>query len=190
MLRTCKYCGLIAVVEADLEKFAISKPSKYGRENCCKVCSNKEQREKYNQAEYIRQYRIKNRDILLPKQQVQGSLYRKNNRAKYNAIEAKRRAAKLNSISTVSIKEQKCIEVLYKTARILSKLSMNTYHVDHITPLSVGGGHVLGNLQIVPAKFNLKKGNRNNDKYIPINSKFIRKFCLQAKEKIIKNRLR
>ena len=60
----------------------------------------------------------------------------------------------------------------------MSKLSTNTYHVDHIIPLSNGGGHILTNLQVVTSIFNLKKGNRNNDKYISNNAKLIRKFIM------------
>jgi hypothetical protein len=31
-------------------------------------------------------------------------------------------------------------------------------HVDHVTPLAKGGLHVAGNLQILPAGLNMRKG--------------------------------
>jgi len=39
-LRVCKYCGLIAYSELDLQQFRKNKESVYGRENLCKPCYN------------------------------------------------------------------------------------------------------------------------------------------------------
>ena len=40
------------------------------------------------------------------------------------------------------------------------------WHVDHIIPLQgklVSGLHTVENLQVIPAKINMRKGNRYND---------------------------
>ena len=36
------------------------------------------------------------------------------------------------------------------------------FHVDHIKPLSKGGTNALSNLQVLPAKVNMQKGNKIN----------------------------
>ena len=177
-LRKCASCGLEANTNEDLQLFSVSNASKHGRQNKCKICSNLEQREKYNQAEYMRMYRAKNADKLKPKQYIQGKTWKANNRGKCNAVEAKRRSIKKScKIVNCEIDTRK-ISNMYRIASIMSKLSTNTYHVDHIIPLSKGGGHILTNLQVVTSIFNLKKGNRNNDKYISNNAKLIRKFIM------------
>ena len=40
ILRKCKYCGLIATTEIELEMFKKNRESKYGREQVCKYCHN------------------------------------------------------------------------------------------------------------------------------------------------------
>ena len=177
-LRTCRTCGVVATTEEDLLLFSVSKLSKFGRENKCKTCSNTEQRTKYNQAEYTRLYREKNKDTLKPKQQAQGRSWSAANRHKRNASENKRRSIKNKCTVYNSEKENRKVQVIYRVATVLSKISVHKYHVDHIEPLSKGGSHIASNLQIVTSTFNLKKGNRSNDKYISINVKHIRKFCL------------
>lgn len=72
----------------------------------------------------------------------------------------KRRAAKLNSLvfyeNNVAL-----IKMIYTCAKIKELLTGIKYHVDHIIPLQgkdVSGLHVPWNLQIIPAKDNIKKG--------------------------------
>ena len=178
VLRICKVCGVKAITEADLNLFCYNKLSKFGRENKCKVCSNTEQRTVYNQAEYTRIYREKNKTTLKPKQQLQGRLWKAANRSKCNAVENRRRSIKKKCMVANSDVENRKIELLYRVASILSKICKLPYHIDHVIPLSKGGTHTLDNLQIVTSAFNLKKGNRNNDKYISNNAKYVRKFCV------------
>jgi len=54
------------------------------------------------------------------------------------------------------------IEAIYNYCSSLRRIGLN-YHVDHIVPLrgkTVSGLHVPWNLQVMPAKDNLAKGNR------------------------------
>ena len=160
ILRQCKYCGLPAHTHEDLTLFVKSKPSKYGRSNICKKCKCDLQRNKYDQKEYIRKYRIKNRDTLKCKIQQWDKNWREANRDKRSHNEAKRRESKYRSLSVMTEKDKKSIQILYKVARIMSKLGSRKYHIDHIIPLSKGGTHTLDNLQLIDSVFNISKGNK------------------------------
>ncbi len=84
----------------------------------------------------------------------------RNNRAYYNAKTAKRWAAKLQR--TAPWADLQAIEDKYATARYMTELTGEPYHVDHIVPLQgslVSGLHVHNNLRVIPAKDNLSKGN-------------------------------
>lgn len=80
--------------------------------------------------------------------------YLEDNRASFNANNAKRRAAKRQATPAWAC--QDAIKALYEQCPI-------GYHVDHIYPLTsdwVCGLHVLENLQVIPEQENLSKGNR------------------------------
>jgi len=83
---------------------------------------------------------------------------------KKNADTAKRRAAKLQRTPLwLTQKHHIQIEQFYQEAVEISKMVGEFYHVDHIVPLqgkTVSGLHVPWNLQIIPAKENISKGNR------------------------------
>lgn len=81
-------------------------------------------------------------------------IYRDNNRGRYRALWAKRRAAKLNATPAWSEFEE--IKQFYANCP-------EGYHVDHIVPLqgkNVCGLHVLANLQYLLASENISKGNK------------------------------
>ena len=82
-----------------------------------------------------------------------------------NADTAKRRAAKLQRTPLwLTQTHHKQIDRFYREAAEVSKLVGEFYHVDHIVPLqgkTVSGLHVPWNLQILPAKENLSKGNNH-----------------------------
>lgn len=82
-----------------------------------------------------------------------------------NAWTAKRRAAKLQRTPLwLTQAHHKQIEQFYWEAAEVSKVVGEFYHVDHIVPLqgkTVSGLHVPWNLQILPAKENLSKGNNH-----------------------------
>lgn len=90
--------------------------------------------------------------------------YRKENRDKENARNAKRRAAKIqrtpNWLTKAQIQE---IEDFYVIAKMFQMYTGEMYHVDHIVPLrgkKISGLHVPWNLQVLQAKENIKKHNK------------------------------
>ncbi len=90
--------------------------------------------------------------------------WRGKNKHKANAIEAKRRAAKLNATpSWLTNEDLRKIDDLFEEATRLSEETGVKYHVDHIVPLqgeTVGGLHVPWNLRVIPAFDNLSKHNK------------------------------
>ena len=49
------------------------------------------------------------------------------------------------------------LQNIYKLCDLMSKVTGEQHHVDHMWPLSDGGPHWSGNLQVIPAKENLVK---------------------------------
>ena len=90
--------------------------------------------------------------------------WRDKNKGKQVAILQKRRAAKRNRTPVwLSDSQIKAIQTEYELAAWCTKVTGIIYHVDHIVPLrgkTVSGLHVPWNLQVIPAKDNLAKGNK------------------------------
>ncbi len=87
--------------------------------------------------------------------------WRKNNLHAARALDAKRRASKINAIAAWGNKDK--IKWFYKEALRLSKETGVKHHVDHIYPLQskyMCGLHVENNLQILTEKENIAKSNR------------------------------
>lgn len=118
-----------------------------------------------------KEYRQKNLEIFKDKDREKYKLNREENlkvRAEYqkrypdrcNAVQAKRRATKLNA--TPNWANPKAIQLIYKQAKDLEKQTGLKYHVDHVVPLvsdKVCGLHCEANLQILTAQENLSKSN-------------------------------
>ena len=110
--------------------------------------------------ENSKKYRLENRDkVVLAKKQ-----YAQNNKGKINAAVAKRDAAKLQRTPAWLTEDDFwMIQEAYALAALRTKLFGFPWHVDHILPLQgkvVSGLHVPINLQVIPGKDNVRKGNR------------------------------
>ena len=90
--------------------------------------------------------------------------WKKNNPGRTSAIVAKRRADRAQRTPAWLTGEQlTAMDKLYKQAAWLTKITGVKWHVDHIVPLkgkNVSGLHIPDNLQVIPARENLKKGNK------------------------------
>lgn len=128
--------------------------------------SNREKTNAYKKA-----WAIKNRESVLQGQKA----YKENNKdkiveyylsnkASYIMRSRKREIAKINRTPKwLSEKEYSYIKTLYELSNRLSKCLGILHHVDHIIPLQgelVSGLHTPTNLQVIPSKLNLSKGNK------------------------------
>ena len=96
----------------------------------------------------------------------------KENPDKYKLITAKgnskRRAAEKNNTPDLTHNQKLIIETIYLQRLRLEKRFGIPFHVDHVIPISKGGLHIPSNLQILPAKLNLKKNSKNSLRWVEI----------------------
>tara|TARA_R110002167_G_C12252403_1_gene612116 strand:+ start:54 stop:530 length:477 start_codon:yes stop_codon:yes gene_type:complete len=92
--------------------------------------------------------------------------YNEANRDKRSANQAKRKALKIKQIPTQvrdCLIEKKRLYHTYKLCALFTQITGVQHHVDHMWPISDGGPHWSGNLQIITATENMSK----NDKVDP-----------------------
>jgi hypothetical protein len=91
-------------------------------------------------------------------------LWSKTNRGLANSLSKKYKLKKLNATpSWLNESQLLLIKCKYQVAAMLNVHGVEPWHVDHIIPIrgkDVCGLHVPWNLQVIPAKDNLSKGNR------------------------------
>lgn len=159
--KVCTKCSL----EKPLDAFHKDKYKKDGYRTDCKECflayrrRNKEAINAKNR-EYMKEYYHKNKEECLAKTRE----WKKNNRGRCSAIDAKRRAAKLNA--TPAWADQEKIDYVYYCRDVVNKVYGGDCQVDHIEPLQgehVCGLHVHNNLQLLSAKANQSKGARRTE---------------------------
>jgi len=159
--------------EKPLTSFYKKKTSRDGLARICKVCWAAERKKRY----------IKNKD----RDQIKNKEWKEKNIGKFkewhkqNYIEKKaiynkqstewmknhpefsRYARSLKRMATPKFADLNKIKEIYKQATELQKTTGKKFHVDHIVPIKgkiVCGLHVEWNLQILPARENIVKGNK------------------------------
>lgn len=87
--------------------------------------------------------------------------YAKDNRHKYNQRDAARNAREIQA--TPQWANKFIMDEIYHLAQLRSRLCRGKWHVDHIVPIVskiVCGLHCEQNMQVIPARVNIVKGNR------------------------------
>lgn len=109
--------------------------------------------------------------------------WQRNNKDKHNAVAAAYRARKRAAYDPDVDKE--AVDMIYKYATYLSKITGVMHAVDHIIPMGPAGGkHHEDNLQILTMAQNSVKGNKLNTNIVGPRIEEVRKFYYE------KNRLR
>jgi len=163
----------------------------YKKVNKEKIKAYREANRKKNN-EYGKAYREANRKKILAQKKIYyevnkeevaylNKVWRQNNKDKVSASTAKRKALKLEQIPIYlrdCPKEKRRIDQVYKLRELFTKITGVQHHVDHMWPLSNGGPHWSGNLQIITAKENLSK----NDKVDPNIKATIQEMLIEEEE--------
>jgi len=181
--KTCRKC----TKDLPLYEFNLNKDSKDGLRNSCRSCDRLyRQGKKHQISEKRKEYRRKNKEYIkkyneeyynLNKEKIKAykkqwreankesrDAYDKNYR-KYNSEKTLSRARLYQANKTDSVPdflreshlEKKRLLQVYKLRSLITQATGIEHHVDHIWPLSKGGPHWSGNLQIITAKDNLSK---------------------------------
>jgi hypothetical protein len=165
MKKFCKKCGQLK----EFKEFYKHIGGKHGLRSECKICKNKDIRNRYianpqKKLDSNKQWRNAHPEKSKLNSQIHCKEWRLKNPGKNNAKSAKYRARRLQATPKWLTKEQlKEMERCYIDANELSWLSEGGLSVDHIIPLqgkNVSGLHVPWNLQILPGSLNCSKGNK------------------------------
>ena len=134
----------------DSENFHISSGSSRGYQDSCKDCKSK----------IAKRYYKKNKERINAIKKV----HYEANKDVYQAYARNRQAYKEERKPNWDLElTDFVIKEAYALKRIRTKETGIDFHVDHIVPLKgkrVSGLHVWNNIQVIPAKLNLEKGNR------------------------------
>ena len=167
-MKICTKCGFTGGFEYFYKQ---KMNSKDGYQSHCKKCDNARVKKwELNNPEKAKQHSkkadankyLKNKTVITER----NKLWKKANPAKMLAIDAKRRASRMQRTPKwLSEFDLLSIECKYSVCAMLNKYGYQKHHVDHIIPLqgkTVSGLHVPKNLQVIPEAVNLAKGNLFN----------------------------
>ena len=156
--KKCKKCSVVKPIE----EFHKHKMMRDGHLNICKACKlpyiskwQKENRGK--KLATCARWRDKHRE----QHNAIGNRWRKENPGASNAIVQARRARLLRATPKWSNKF--FVDEIYRLGALRTKVTGIEWEVDHIIPLRnplVCGLHWEGNMQVIPAEHNNRKGNR------------------------------
>jgi hypothetical protein len=178
--KQCSCCGQVKPVS----EFHKDKQKIDGLTSKCKMCRKQDARTFYerkdnkhkiiahstqwkkNNPDKDKQHRSKHRIKYKERYQKYEKTRAQNNPGYFAAKTKKRYSAKLKRTPPwLSIEDFKQIEKEYLLAAWCSEVMKEKYHVDHIVPLqgkTVSGLHVPWNLQVIPARDNIRKGNKHD----------------------------
>ena len=120
------------------------------------IANNKEKVQAYKKT-----YALKKAEA----ERVRKAQWKKDNPEKVAADNAMRRLQRKHIESIMSKEEKDNWIELIKIRNDATKLFGYAWNIDHIIPLSLGGTNAIDNLQVVPAKWNLSKGNRRIESF-------------------------
>ena len=146
--------------ESRAQRFLVN-PTLREKRNTSSYAYNKRNPEK--RAALAREYLRKGKEdpLFVERLQAKQRKYKETHPEIISALHSKRRASKL--LAMPKFANEDTIKGLYKLAKEMTTTSGVAHHVDHIVPLRsklVCGLHWEGNLQIITAEENLRKGNR------------------------------
>ena len=164
-----KYCWSCKQTK-NTSLFGPNKNKKDGLSTECRECKRnldrlyaKLNREKAKQN--AKEWYNNNKEYALERMKQYNQQWRIENKDKNCSKSNKYRAAKLKATPSWVDEEHKwLIDEVYHLAQVRSKVTGISWHVDHIVPLKgkdVCGLHVIENLQVIPSKQNLQKGNKH-----------------------------
>lgn len=186
----CRTC----LLDKPLEDFNIALENRSGRNTQCRECqraynrahyrANKRRRSKQTRdyyhkdpgkwQSYAKDYRAKN----LEKTKERQRQCRRKNPPVYRANSARYRASKKEAFDPGA--DPVVIQKLYQLCDALNKRSKRKggWSVDHTIPLSVGGKHHEGNLQVVPCAWNYSKNNKHSNRWEGKYPPWVHKYCV------------
>lgn len=159
MLKVCSHCH----TALSLDAFNKHPTARFGVSNKCRECAKA-----YNQAHYkanasvfierAAEWRKENTELHNAHTRASKKANRVKHASRVNADNAMRRAEVKRA--TPPWANLFFIAEAYHIAKVREKMLGGKWHVDHVIPLrgkTVCGLHVENNLQVIPAKVNLKK---------------------------------